>query len=105
MVASTIASLIMALVAWRMQAGFSAGDVVLIVVLTLPLLIAMPRLWAGHRRTYAWMTLAVTPFLIVAITEAVANPGQRAWAGLCLIVAFLLFILLIAYLRVTRERR
>lgn len=104
-VASTIASLLVALVAWRVTTGFSTGDLVLIAVLSLPLLIAMPRLWAGHRRTYAWMTLAVTPFLIVAITEAVANPSQRAWAGLCLLVAFALFILLIAYLRVTREQR
>ncbi len=46
------------------------------------------------------MTLAVTPFLVVAITKAVASPGGRAWAALCLIVAFLLFVLLIAYLRV-----
>jgi uncharacterized membrane protein len=101
-VASTIAALIIALVAWRAGNGLSTGDVVLIAVLVLPLLIAMPRLLAGHRRTYAWMTLAVTPFLVVAITEAVANPAQRAWAGLCLAVAFLLFIFLIAYLRVTR---
>lgn len=102
-VASTIAALIVALVAWRVKTGLSLGDVVLIAVLTLPLLIAVPRLLAGHRRTYAWMTLAVTPFLIVAITEAVANPAQRVWAGLCLGVAFLLFVLLIAYLRVTRQ--
>ena len=103
-VASTIAVLIAALVVWRVQTGFSTGDAVLIVVLSLPLLIALPRLLSGHRRAYAWMTLAVTPFLVVAITEAVANPAQRAWAGLCLAVAFLLFVLLIAYLRVTRER-
>ena len=103
-VASTIAALILALVAWRVRTGFSVGDVVLIVVLTLPLVIAMPRLWAGHRRTYAWMTLAITPYLIVAITEAVANPLQRAWAAVCLAIAFLLFVLLIAYLRVTRPR-
>lgn len=99
-----IAILIVALILWRVQTGFSIGDAVLIVVLTLPLLIAIPRLLSGHRRTYAWMTLAVTPFIIVAITEAVANPAQRVWAGLCLAVAFLLFVLLIAYLRVTRER-
>ena len=97
--------LIGALIAWRAGSGLSVGDVVLIVVLTLPLLVAMPRLLAGHRRTYAWMTLAVTPFLIVAITEAVANPAQRAWAAVCLMVAFLLFVLLIAYLRVTRGQR
>lgn len=97
--------LIGALIAWRAGSGLSVGDVVLIVVLTLPLLVAMPRLLAGHRRTYAWMTLAVTPFLIVAITEAVADPAQRAWAAVCLMVAFLLFVLLIAYLRVTRGQR
>jgi uncharacterized membrane protein len=101
-VVSTIALLITALIVWRVRTGFSVGDAVLIVVLTLPLLIALPRLLAGHRRTYAWMTLAVTPFLVVAITEAVANPAGRAWAALCLVVAFLLFVLLIAYLRVTR---
>jgi uncharacterized membrane protein len=101
-VVSTIAVLIAALIVWRVRTGFSVGDAVLIVVLTLPLLIALPRLLAGHRRTYAWMTLAVTPFLVVAITEAVANPAGRAWAALCLVVAFLLFVLLIAYLRVTR---
>lgn len=101
-VVSTIALLIAALIVWRVRTGFSVGDAVLIAVLTLPLLIALPRLLAGHRRTYAWMTLAVTPFLVVAITEAVANPAGRAWAALCLVVAFLLFVLLIAYLRVTR---
>ena len=101
-VVSTIGMLIAALVIWRVQTGFSIGDAVLIAALTLPLLIALPRLLAGHRRTYAWMSLAVTPYLIVAITEAVANPVGRAWAGLCLVVAFVLFVLLIAYLRVTR---
>jgi uncharacterized membrane protein len=103
-VVSTIGILIAALVVWRVQTGFSTGDAVLIAVLALPLLIAVPRLLAGDRRTYAWMSLAVTPFLIVAITEAVANPMGRVWAGLCLAVAFLLFVLLIAYLRVTRDQ-
>lgn len=101
-VVATIALLIAALILWRVRTGFSVGDAVLIVVLTLPLLIALPRLLAGHRRTYAWMTLAVTPYLVVAITEAVANPAARAWAAFCLAVAFLLFVLLIVYLRVTR---
>lgn len=103
-VVSTVGVLIAALVVWRVQTGFSIGDAVLVAALTLPLLIALPRLLAGHRRTYAWMSLAVTPFLIVAITEAVANPIGRIWAGLCLVAAFLLFVLLIAYLRVTREQ-
>lgn len=102
-VVSTLFALIAALIAWRVGTGLTVGDVVLIVVLTLPLALALPRLLAGHRRTYAWMTLAVTPYLVVALTEAVANPSQRAWAALCLAVAFVFFVLLIAYLRFTRE--
>ena len=98
------AMLVVALIAWRARTGFSIGDAVLVALLTLPLWIALPKLLAGNRRTYAWMTLAVTPYLVVAITEAVANPASRAWAGLCLMVAFLLFVLLIGYLRATRDQ-
>jgi len=101
-VIGNVALLVIALLAWRIRGGFSIADAVLIALLTLPLWIALPKLLAGHRRTYAWMTLAVTPYLVVAITEAVANPASRAWAGLCLMMAFLLFVLLVAYLRITR---
>lgn len=102
-VVANIAALVVSLVMWRARAGLSIADIVLIAVLTLPLGIAVPKLLAGDRRTYAWMTLAVTPFIVVAITEAVATPESRAWAGVCLLVAFLLFVLLVGYLRVTRS--
>jgi uncharacterized membrane protein len=101
-VMTTVSALIVVLVWWRLVNGLSAGDVVLVAALTLPLWIALPRLLAGHRRTYAWMTLAVTPFLVLAVTEAVANPTARLWAALCLFVAFTLFVMLVAYLRLTR---
>ena len=102
-VIANTAALVVALILWRAMTGFSAADAVLIVILTLPVAIAIPKLLAGNRRTYAWMTLAVTPFLVVAMTEAVASPESRAWAGLCLVVALALFVLLIGYLRVTRN--
>lgn len=99
-----VAALVVSLVVWRAMTGFSIADVVLIAILTSPVAIAVPKLLAGNRRTYAWMTLAVTPYLVVALTEAVAYPASRAWAGLCLMLAFLLFVLLIGYLRATRDR-
>jgi uncharacterized membrane protein len=98
-----IAVLILALVMWRAQSGLSVWEGALIGALTLPFFIALPSIVAGHRRTYAWMTLAVTPFIVVGITEAVANPESRAWAGVCLFLGFALFVLLVAYLRATRE--
>jgi uncharacterized membrane protein len=94
--------LILALVAWRVMTGFSTVDAVLVTLLTLPLWIALPRLRAGHRRSYAWMTLAITPFLVLALTESVAKPADRGWAALCLVCAFGLFVLLVSYLRATR---
>jgi uncharacterized membrane protein len=96
--------LIVSLVLWRAMTGFSAADIVLIAALTLPLALGLPRLRTGNRRTYASMTLAVTPYLVLAMTEAVANPNSRGWAALCLVMAFALFVLLIGYLRVTRDR-
>lgn len=102
-VVSNIAALIIALVIWRARDGLSAGELVLIAALTLPLFIGIPKVLAGNRRTYAWMTLAVTPFIVVGITEAVANPASRVWAGLCLMLGLLLFAGLVAYLRATRE--
>lgn len=102
LVVSNIALLILALIVWRARDGLSALEMVLIAVLTLPLLIAIPKLLAGNRRTYAWMTLAITPFIVIGITEAVADPATRIWAGLCLMMGFLVFVLLIAYLRASR---
>lgn len=99
-----ICGLIVLLILWRAMTGLSAADIVLIAALILPFAIGLPRLRAGNRRTYAWMTLAVTPYLVLAITEAVANPASRGWAALCLVIAFALFVLLIGYLRVTRDR-
>lgn len=101
-VMANVSVLMGSLVLWRAMTGWSAADLVLIAALTLPLWIALPRLRAGNRRTYAWMTLAVTPYLVLALTEAVASPTSRVWAALCLVVAFALFVLLIGYLRVTR---
>jgi uncharacterized membrane protein len=102
LVISNIAVLVGSLVVWRAQDGLSSWEMVLVAALALPLFIAVPKLLAGDRRTYAWMTLAVTPFIVVGITEAVANPTSRIWAGLCLMMGFLLFVLLVAYLRASR---
>lgn len=101
-VLAAVLVLILVLVAWRVMTGFSTADAVLVAALTLPWWIALPRLLAGHRRSYAWMTLAVTPFLVLALTESVAKPADRGWAALCLASAFGLFVLLVSYLRATR---
>jgi uncharacterized membrane protein len=67
-----------------------------------PLWLPLRGLLRRRRRTYAWATLCVIPYFVLGVTEAVANPMQRLWAGACLAIALALFVALIAYLRLTR---
>jgi uncharacterized membrane protein len=73
------------------------------VALALPLIAGIPFLFVGRRRSYAWMTLALAPPLVLGLTELVANPAMRAWAALVLFAVIAGFVLLVAYLRATRS--
>jgi uncharacterized membrane protein len=72
-------------------------------ILALPLVLGLPFLYNRRRRSYAWMTLALAPSLVLGLTEVVANPAMRGWAALLLGGVIALFALLVAYLRVTRS--
>jgi uncharacterized membrane protein len=82
--------------------GWSTPRLVLALIAAGPLVYGWIRLRRGERRAYAWMTLVAIPYMALALTEAVANPAARIWAGACLFTAFALFIALIACLRATR---
>jgi uncharacterized membrane protein len=99
-----IASLIALVFLWRVLSNSSPAGLLLAAALTLPLWAPLHGLARGDRRTYAWGTLCVIPYLILGITEAIADPGGRLWAAACLALAFATFVGLIGYLRVTRER-
>ena len=73
------------------------------VVLALPLVVGLPFLYIRRRRSYAWMTLALAPALVLGLTEVVANPAMRSWAALLLFGVLAVFALLVAYLRATRS--
>jgi uncharacterized membrane protein len=72
-------------------------------ILALPLAIGVPFLYASHRRSYAWLTLALAPSLVLALTEAVANPHTRSWAAFATFDLFAAFGFCVAYLRATRS--
>lgn len=88
---------------WQLSAQASLGRLLWSAVLTMPLWVPLPGLIRRNRRVYAAMTLCVTPYVVLGITEAVANPAARWWAGLCLGCALLLFAMLVGYLRLTRN--
>jgi uncharacterized membrane protein len=76
-----------------------------LVILLVPLLLPLPGLLRGQRRTYAWATLCVTPYFIYGLTEVIANPAVRAPAGAILFASLAWFVTLVNYLRVTRPQR
>jgi len=67
-----------------------------------PLLLPLPGVLRGSRRTCAWATLCVGPYLIAGVTETIANPALRALAAAIVFAGLAWFVALIRYLRVTR---
>lgn len=74
-------------------------------ILLVPLLLPLPGLLRGQRRTYAWATLCVTPYFVFGLTEVIANPAVRAPAGAILFASLAWFVTLVNYLRATRPPR
>src|SRR5690606_9674915 len=101
-VLGVLAALIVLVLGWQLSHGFGIGRIALTALLVTPLLLPLRGLVRGNRRTYAWATLCVIPYFILGVTEAIANPQQRVWSGLCLLLALTLFASLIGYLRLTR---
>jgi uncharacterized membrane protein len=68
-----------------------------------PLVAPLPGLARGRRYTYAWSTLVMIGYVALGITETLADPSARTAPAFILFTAFVLFVVLIGYLRVTRS--
>jgi uncharacterized membrane protein len=101
--ACAVVVLLFALVVRWIVLAPSTPRVVVGAALALPLAVGIPFLYAGRRRSYAWMTLALAPSLVLGLTEVVANPAMRSWAAFMLFDVIAAFALLVAYLRATRS--
>lgn len=94
--------LVAIVIAWIISPALSVARIGVAALVTLPLWAWTPALWRGSRKSFAAMTLCVVPYMVGALTEIIANPAARLWASLALFAAFVLFVLLIVFLRVTR---
>jgi uncharacterized membrane protein len=94
--------LVAIVIAWIIEPAVSILRVGTAALVTLPLWAWTPALWRGSRKSFAAMTLCVVPYMVGALTELIANPDARVWASTALLVSFTLFVLLIAFLRLTR---
>jgi uncharacterized membrane protein len=74
-------------------------------LMLVPLLLPLPGLLRGTRRTFAWATLCVAPYFAYGLTEVVANPSARGVAAAILFASLAWFASLVYGLRVTRQAR
>jgi uncharacterized membrane protein len=89
------------IVRWVFDAP-SIARIVAGAILASPFAIGAPFLYFGHRRTYAWLSLALAPPLVLGLMEAVVAPATRVWSTLLVFVLLATFVLCVAYLRATR---
>lgn len=101
-VLALVAALCLVLAAWHV-ARYSAHTAALALTLLLvPWALPLRGLREGNRRTYAGATLLTLPYLCYGLMETLANPGARAFAAATVLLAFAIFVALVAYLRVSR---
>ena len=69
----------------------------------LPLLLPLPGILRGTRRSFRAAPMALAPALALSITEILVNPQARIAAGATLALAFAAFAATLAALRVLPE--
>lgn len=85
--------------AWRLAGPASPGQTVLLLATAGPLLLPLRGIWALRRRTLGWAPLTLSPAMAVALTELVANPGERWLAAAAAFSCFLALAGVVAALR------
>jgi uncharacterized membrane protein len=89
--------LVIVVASWPLTAA-GIGPVINLLAL-LPLLLPMPGLVRGLRRTLQWSPLALSPALALTLTELVVNRAARASAALTLALILAAFAAVVAALR------
>lgn len=91
------ALLVASVAAWPLaESGIGLAITALALV---PLLLPVPGLIRGLRRTLRWAPLTMAPALVLALTESLANARARAPSTLTLALIFAGFAAVVAALR------
>ncbi|MFZ2507749.1 MAG: DUF2069 domain-containing protein [Steroidobacteraceae bacterium] len=87
---------------WPFTAG-GVGAITTAIALA-PLLLPLPGLMRGKRRTLQWSPLTLAPALAMALTELLVNAPARAPATLSIALIFAAFATVVALLRIVQRR-
>ena len=101
-VLATMSGLGLLVLAAALRSSSWPGNLLLALGWLIPLLLPLRGVLAGSRRTCAWATLCVAPYVIAGVTEIIANPARRTLATAIVLASLAWFAALVLYLRVTR---
>lgn len=97
--AGLVLCLIVCLGAWHFVRFSTGAALIALVILVPPWLAVLPGILAGQRRVLQGSAFLVTPYLAYGLTEVLANPGARAFAGATVLVAFAVFVAVVHALK------
>jgi len=89
--------LILSVLCWPL--GAAAIGWVTMAIAALPLLMPLPGLARGKRRTQSWAPLTLAPALALALTEVLVNPAARLRVAVTLALILAAFAAILAALR------
>ncbi|MEX2149110.1 MAG: DUF2069 domain-containing protein [Steroidobacteraceae bacterium] len=90
-------ALLLSVLCWPL--GPSAVGWPITAIAFMPLLLPLPGLVRGTRRTQSWAPLALAPALAMALTEVLVNPAVRLRVTLTLALILAAFAAILAALR------
>lgn len=90
-------ALILSVLCWPL--GASAVGWPTTAIAFLPLLLPLPGLALGTRRTQSWAPLSLAPVLALALTEVLVNPAARVRVAVTLGLVLAAFAAILAALR------
>jgi len=89
--------LILSVLGWPL--GESGVDRVITALAVLPLLLPLPGLARGTRRTFGWAPMTLAPALALALTEVLVNAPARPRVAVSLALMLAAFAAILAALR------
>jgi uncharacterized membrane protein len=90
-------ALLLSVLCWPL--GPSAVGWAITAIAFMPLLLPLPGLVRGTRRTLTWAPLALAPALTMALTEVLVNPALRLRVAFTLALILAAFAAILAALR------
>lgn len=97
--AALVLTLIVWLTAWHTVRLSNGAAAVALIMLLPPWFAVLPGIARGNRRTQQLGAFLTAPYLAYGLTEVLANPGARFYAGGTVLIAFAVFVAIVHSLR------